>query len=141
MVCFPHRRERPGKQRLQQGQGRSRRRPAAQEKAERGGGRGHPCYARAEGVAEIGVFSLFGLVVSLSTYYGRRTGGGIRRGVGERLRASGSVNTRCGRLRRVQTCCAFLLLAESAAAAFNTSGSVASCAPPRALAAGYRRYL
>ena len=87
MVCFPHRRERPGKQRLQQGQGRSRRRPAAQEKAERGGGRGHPCYARAEGVAEIGVFSLFGLVVSFVPRAGimvgeevaeyERRGGGI----------------------------------------------------------------
>lgn len=65
MVCFPHRRERPGKQRLQQGQGRRRRRrsPAAQEEAERGG---HPYCARPEGVAQIGVFSLFALVVSLS---------------------------------------------------------------------------
>ena len=44
-------------------------------------------------------------------------------------------------LRPAQTRCAFLLLAEGAAAAFNTSGSTASCVPPRALAAGYRRYL
>ena len=37
-------------------------------------------------------------------------------------------------LRPAQTRCAFLLLDEGAAAAFNTSGSVASYAPPRALA-------